>query len=77
MTMVGCGRAQGFEMNPVYTYLPYVGRKVSQCPCGWLISTAIAASILLTVSSMLMMVSVARMMACAWSSIKLMLYTAR
>ena len=55
MAMVGCGRAQGFEMNPVYTYLPYVGRKVSQCPCGWLISTAIAALMLLTVSSMLTM----------------------
>ena len=38
--------------------LPYVGRKVSQCCCGWLISTATAAMMLLTVSSVPTMVSI-------------------
>ena len=28
--MVGCGRARGFEMNPVYTYCPMLeGRRLS------------------------------------------------
>ena len=40
--------------------LPYVGRKVSQCYCGWLISTATAAIVLLTVSSVPTMVSIAQ-----------------
>ena len=40
--------------------LPYVGRKVSQCFCGWLISTATAALMLLTVSSVPTMVSIAQ-----------------
>jgi hypothetical protein len=58
--MVGRGRARGFEMNLVYFMLalPYVGRKVSQCYCGWLISTATAAMMLLTVSSVPTMVSI-------------------
>ena len=49
-------------MNPVVHLLalPYVGRKVSQCYCGWLISTATAAIVLLTVSSVPTMVSIAQ-----------------
>ena len=63
LIMVGCGRTRGFEMDPsLYTCWPYPtleGRCLGAY-CGWLIPTATAALVLLTVSSVPTMVSVAQ-----------------